>query len=124
MFTYNNQSFRLLLRVFLLLHAPCLAELLPALSADSERDAALEGVEDKDPWERLGWTSSTTTGSSNSVVVSGAGIVWILLWGVVSFIIGSAILCYWVGCEYASSGRRFSNLAGLYVSESPLKCKF
>lgn len=117
MFTYRNQTFPLLLRVILLLHAPLLAQSIPTLSEDSKRDTALENVEDKDPWERLGWTSSSTTGSS-SVVVSGAGIVWLVLWGVVSFIIASAVLCYWVGCEYATSGRRFHDLVGLYVPES------
>lgn len=117
MFTYKNQIFPLLLLVILLLHAPSLAQLTPTLSEDNERDTALEDVEDKNPWERLGWTSSTTSGSSN-VVVSGAGIVWLLLWGVVSFIIASAVLCYWVGCEYASSGGRFNDLVGLYVPES------
>ena len=120
MFTYKTQNFPLVLRVIVLLHALSLAELTPTLSKDIERDASLEDVEDKDPWERLGWTSSTTTGSS-SVIVSGAGIVWLLLWGVVSFIIASAVLCYWVGCEYAASGSRFNTLVGLYVPESTLQ---
>lgn len=116
MFTLKTQKFPLLLWVVLLLHVPSLGESSPTLSPDSERDAALEDVEVKDSPERLGWTSSATTGStSTSAVVSGAGIVWLLLWGVVSFIIASAILCYWVGCEYASTGRRLGSLMGMYV---------
>ncbi|KAK3849161.1 hypothetical protein Pcinc_044074 [Petrolisthes cinctipes] len=64
--------------------------------------------------EKLGWTSSSSSSSTNgssNVIVSGAGIVWLLLWGVVTIIIGSAVLCYWVGCEYdASTGRGLSHL--------------
>lgn len=118
MSTHKAQKLLFFLWVVLLLHVPSLAESSHKLSPDSELDAALEDVEDKDIPERLGWTSSATTGStSTSVVFSGAGIVWLLLWGVVSFIIASAILCYWVGCEYSSTGRRLSRLLGMYVPQ-------
>lgn len=111
----KTQKLPLLLWVVVLL-VPSLGESSPPLSLDSEREAALEDIEDKDSPERLGWTSSATTGSTSySAVFSWAGSVWLLLWGVVSFIIASAILCYWVGCEYASTGRRFGSLTGMYV---------
>lgn len=116
MFTHKTQKLPLFLWAIFLLHIPTLAKTTPKLSLDSEGDPAMEDVEDKDAPERLGWTSSATTGST-SAVVSGAGIVWLLLWGVVTIIIASAVLCYWVGCEYASTGRRFSSLVGMYVPQ-------
>lgn len=119
MSTHKTQKVPLLLWA-VLLHVPSLAEASPTLSPDSERDAAVEDVEDNEPPERLGWTSSATTGST-SAIVSGAGIVWLLLWGVVTFIVASAVLCYWVGCEYASTGRRFSSLMGMYVPQITLQ---
>ncbi|KAK7077601.1 hypothetical protein SK128_017539, partial [Halocaridina rubra] len=73
---------------------------------------AEQDVEGKDPEEKVLLTTFNTSGTSTTV--SGAGIVWLLLWGVVLIIIGTAVLCYWVGCEYASTGRRFANMVGLY----------
>lgn len=117
MFTHKIQKLPLFL--WAVLHIPSLAKSSPTVSPDSDRDTAVEDVEDKDHPERLVWTSSATTGST-SAVVSGAGIAWLLLWGLVTFIIASAVLCYWVGCEYSSTGRRFSSLVGMYVPQHTL----
>lgn len=112
---FSLKYLTLLLGAVLLLSVSSSAEDVSVLSEDSAMHQALKEKEDENAGEKLGFTSFTN--GSISTVVSGAGIVWLLLWGVVLTIITSAVLCYWVGCEYASSGRRFSDLVGLYVLE-------
>ena len=46
------------------------------------------------------FTVNILTGSSGSIYFNGATLIYTFLWGVVFVIIGTAILCYWVGCEY------------------------
>lgn len=102
--------------VLLLLSVSSLAkDVAESSSKDIATTKAREDPKDKDFEEKL-FTTFNTTGTSTTV--SGAGIVWLLLWGVVLIILGSAVLCYWVGCEYASTGRRFGDMVGLYVRDS------
>ncbi|XP_042855900.1 uncharacterized protein LOC122242637 isoform X4 [Penaeus japonicus] len=108
MFSLKYLAF--LLGVLVFLSASSLAEDVSDPSQDLATNKAGEELELKDLEEKLFLSTNT---SSTSTTVSGAGIVWLLLWGVVFTIIGSAVLCYWVGCEYASTGRRFNDLMGL-----------
>lgn len=110
MFSLKYLAF--LLGVLVFLSASSLAEEVSDPSQDLATNKAGEELEVKDLEEKLFLSTNT---SSTSTTVSGAGIVWLLLWGVVFSIIGSAVLCYWVGCEYASTGRRLNNFMGLYV---------
>lgn len=109
---------------------PVLVALLVLCGSSWATDAVSESLADAETLKVLGdphgghleaetklfWSNYTS--GDTTVIVSGAGTVWIIMWGVVIYIVGSAVLCYWVGCEYASTGRGLSDLTGLYV---PLK---
>ena len=40
------------------------------------------------------------TSTNGSILFNGAALIYFIMWGVVFTIIGTAVLCYWVGCEY------------------------